>query len=433
MNMDVAAARYHIGMQMRRECGDFEGREGSLMGMLNREASRHGRIGDERLKGGDMSIISSQADAGLGTRHRGGSALTATVRSVPVHTGSERETARHLPSIRLSRPSATGLSVYGGNVSSIHSEYPDNASGVVGGRGWVRFREAVADAKRPEGIIDRMRDAVLGHAAPDVYDGSVRRIRHSLIPTQAQMSRMLAKHALWARSNGRLGRRLVLRDASLRGTSLAGAMLRGAIIADCDLSCCDLAGAVLRDASFEDCDMTRRNGMTMSASVSGSMRGCDMRGTKLIRCDMSVTEMTGSDMRGSVLVGCLLHGCDLSRACFAGAVLDGCDLTMTMMRGTIFGNSMARGCELDGVSSCGRMSARTDGLAGGKVTVSRPIAVWDVPMHVSRNGRPDGSTAGQRVREQDVPEARNGRVGTPPSRRMSGAVGDSFDEWDDLD
>lgn len=378
------------------------------------------------------SSSSGDARSHPSSKHR----ALAPVRLVDAYGGSSRYVERYSERVRAgSFQSPTGLAIYGNGLPSIHSEYPDNASQVRDSHGWARLRTMLSEAERPDGIVSRMRDAVLGPRQVPVYDGSVRHVCHAHIITSTQLAWMLSQHSRWLHSHGRRGKRFVLRDASLHGLSLAGAMLRDSIISDCDLSCCDLAGAVLMGAKLDGCDMTRRSGITMSASVSGSMRGCDMRGVHLTGCDMSVTEMSGSDMRGSVLVGCKLHGCDLSRVSFAGAVVDGCDLTMTMMRGTTFGNSVARDCDLDGAIRCGRRAARVEGLADGKVRVIRPIAVWDVPTRKVRHDRTADATGRW---TQGAYPSDAGDVWQVPtvsvSHRLEGGTGyAAYDEWDDLD
>jgi len=100
-----------------------------------------------------------------------------------------------------------------------------------------------------------------------------------------KLTKILASHALWLRSDGASGECANLRDADLRGASLANADLRGAYLRWANLENVNLRGADLRGAN---------------------LRVANLRGAHLRGADLTGADLTGANLRGASLAGAIL-------------------------------------------------------------------------------------------------------------------------------
>lgn len=142
---------------------------------------------------------------------------------------------------------------------------------------------------------------------------------------------------------------LSLRNANLRGFSMARAFLRGGDFRGADLSRSLLSRADLRDASLRGSDLNH-------ADLSrANLRDADLTGANLSNADLS-----NADLRGARLVGSELQSACLDDAKLDGAILD-------WRRGTV----------------AAEILRRSAGLPGGK-----PRLVLDLLVHGERDDLP---------------------------------------------
>ena len=128
----------------------------------------------------------------------------------------------------------------------------------------------------------------------------------------------LAGHRRWVETEGREGKRFVLRGAALAGADLSGALLRGA----------DLAGAQLRNAVLTEADL-----------ADADLTGTDLQGADLARADLRRAQLRDAVFHDANLAGADLgDSLNLLGGQLAGSNLAGAKLPESLGDFTELGN-----------------------------------------------------------------------------------------------
>lgn len=139
--------------------------------------------------------------------------------------------------------------------------------------------------------------------------------------TPDDLARVLNKHKLWLRSEGKQGVRANLIQADLSGTDLSEANLMLAELSGSHLSGSNLLLVDLSQADLSNADLS-------GADLSGAdLLLTNFEGADLSRADLSVVDLSGATLSHARLGGAILIQADLSGATLTGADLTGADLS----------------------------------------------------------------------------------------------------------
>jgi len=166
-------------------------------------------------------------------------------------------------------------------------------------------------------------------------------------------SELLALHQTWVRSDGREGKRLVLRGADLRYATLTNTTLAGA-----DFTEADLLGVQFGDSSLYRTVLRGAN--LVGASITGPyVNQVDLTGANLTGANLNKAELIGAR-----LVGAVLRGAQCVKTDFSEADLTGVDLTRAFLVRTYLIDTALVGVDLT------ETDVRLD-VGGKRIDVSR--------------------------------------------------------------
>lgn len=137
-----------------------------------------------------------------------------------------------------------------------------------------------------------------------------------------QIERALREHALWVKTDGRIGGRADLRDTDISGMDMSGVDLQGAALNGIIAHDVDFRGANLNGADLSHGDFTGSN-----------FREAKLYKTSLIQADLTNTIMVEADLERADLQDSRLRNANLNYASLRQAYLVGADLNWTKMKG----------------------------------------------------------------------------------------------------
>jgi uncharacterized protein YjbI with pentapeptide repeats len=171
-----------------------------------------------------------------------------------------------------------------------------------------------------------------------------------------------------------------LREAVLRSANLDRAQANRAVFVSADAAgskfvSADLRGADLSYGNFDNADLS-------NAKLSGaSLYAVTMRGARLLRADLSRTDLRDTKLEHAVLSFANLQEADLSSARLSGinlagaqlkgAILLDADLKNADLRGAFLGGALLRGAEIDSVNLTGADLHGAAGLSAGQICSAR--------------------------------------------------------------
>ena len=177
--------------------------------------------------------------------------------------------------------------------------------------------------------------------------------------TEEELEEILRKHMLWLDSDGNVGTRADLRDATLINVSLQGANLVRA-----DLAGVDLRSSYLQKADLQAADLSRAN-LREANLQSANLRGANLREADLRDAKLHFVMFYRSDLQATILANAVLGHTTLSNVDLSDTVgLDqvqhsfpstvGMD-TLTRSRGRI-PDVFLKGCGLSDVDiACAKL------------------------------------------------------------------------------
>ena len=171
-----------------------------------------------------------------------------------------------------------------------------------------------------------------------------------------------------------------LREATLRSANLDRAQANHAVFVSANavgakFVSTDLRGADLSYGNFDNADLS-------SAKVSGaSMYAVSMRGARLLRVDLSRTDLRDTKLEHAVmsfanlqeadLSSSKLTGVNLAGAQLKGAILLDADLKNSDLRGAFLTGALLRGAEMDGANLSAADLRGAAGLSAGQICSAR--------------------------------------------------------------
>src|SRR6185312_9227431 len=167
--------------------------------------------------------------------------------------------------------------------------------------------------------------------------------------SKGELTKILADHKEWRRSDGALGSRANLgganlRDADLRDADLRDAYLRGANLRDADLGGANLGDAYLRGANLRDADLG--DAYLRGANLGDADLGdAYLGGANLGGADLRGANLRDADLGDAYLRGANLGDADLGDAYLGGANLGGADLRDADLRDAYLGDAYLRGAK----------------------------------------------------------------------------------------
>src|SRR6185437_15698362 len=163
-----------------------------------------------------------------------------------------------------------------------------------------------------------------------------------------ELTKILADHKEWRRSDRALGSRANLRGANLEGANLGGAYLGGAYLEGANLEGAYLGGAYLE-----------------GAYLGGAyLEGADLEGANL----------RGANLEGAYLRGANLRSANLEGAYLGGAYLEGADLEGANLGGANLGGANLRGAYLGGAKNVPAIPQASDAPAPAPQTYEEWLA-----------------------------------------------------------
>jgi uncharacterized protein YjbI with pentapeptide repeats len=140
-----------------------------------------------------------------------------------------------------------------------------------------------------------------------------------------ELARWVGLHELWLKSQEKEGRRLVLRNAIVRGAALserrlARAELVGVTLDAVTLADSQLGGVTLEDVRFTNCDLTEAR-MSWSRITNSSFSKCVCKSMVMGGAEVHGLEIQESDFSGSNLSKAVLRHSALRAVAFVGANL----------------------------------------------------------------------------------------------------------------
>jgi uncharacterized protein YjbI with pentapeptide repeats len=177
-----------------------------------------------------------------------------------------------------------------------------------------------------------------------------------------ELTKILADHKEWRRTDGASGSPAYLRDAYLGGAYLGDAYLRDAYLRDAYLGGAYLGGAYLGGADL-------RGAYLGDADLGGAnLGGADLRDADLRDADLGGAYLGGADLRGANLGGADLRGANLGGADLRGADLRDADLGGAYLRGAYLGGADLRGAYLGGADNVPPIPQTSDTPAAPSLT-----------------------------------------------------------------
>src|ERR1700730_15579028 len=166
-------------------------------------------------------------------------------------------------------------------------------------------------------------------------------------------------------------REAVMRSANFNRAQANRAVLVSANAVGAQFISTDLRGADLSYGNFDNADLS-------TAKVTGSsLYGISMRNARLLRTELSRTDLRDSKLDHAVLSFANLQDADMSSAKLAGATLAGAQMKNTILldadlknadlRGAFLNGALLRGAEIDGANLAGAEMHGATGLSAGQI------------------------------------------------------------------
>ena len=146
-----------------------------------------------------------------------------------------------------------------------------------------------------------------------------------------ELQNMVIAHRRWLDSEGRKGKKAVLKRARLVRADLYGARRSQVTFREADLHGADLSEADLYEADFQDANLV--DAILEWASLDGAnLKHADLQGADLRWANLEGTNLTGANLRFADFEGANLKGAKLCEADLYGAKLQNTDMQGTILK-----------------------------------------------------------------------------------------------------